>query len=44
MTLLAEYQLDFAMLAANRALLIALEAIDMQLVQEKKGETGNERS
>lgn len=43
MMLLAEYELDFAALAADRALLIALEAIAMQLAQEKKGEQGNER-
>ena len=36
--LLAEYELDFAMMAANRALLISLQAIDAQLSQEQKGE------
>lgn len=35
--LFAEYELDFAMLAANRALLMSLEAIGAQLeTQEKK--------
>lgn len=31
--LLAEYALDFAVLAANRALLLSMEAIDAQLMQ-----------
>lgn len=36
--LLAEYALDFAQRAADRALLISLEAIDAQLVlQQKEG-------
>lgn len=34
--LLAEYALDFAVQAANRALLISLEAIDAQLTQQEK--------
>ena len=33
--LLAEYALDFAMQAANRALLLAMEAIDAQLTGQK---------
>lgn len=38
--LLAEYALDFAVQAANRALLLALEAIHAQLVaEEKEGST-----
>lgn len=37
--LLAEYALDFAVQAANRALLLALQAISAQLVEEE-----NERS
>lgn len=36
--LLAEYELDFTMLAADRALLIALEAIERQLAHETEGE------
>lgn len=37
--LLAEYALDFAQRAADRALLLSLEAIDAQLVwQQKEGE------
>jgi hypothetical protein len=32
--LLAEYALDFAALAANRALLLSMEAIDAQLMEE----------
>lgn len=36
--LLAEYALDFAMQAANRALLISLEAIDAELAQQEKEE------
>jgi len=36
--LLAEYALDFAMQAANRALLISLEAIDAELTQQEKEE------
>lgn len=34
--LLAEYALDFAQRAAERALLISLDAIDSQLVWEQK--------
>lgn len=34
--LLAEYALDFAVQAANRALLLSLEAIDAQLLQEER--------
>lgn len=34
--LLAEYSLDFALLAANRALLLSLQAIDAQLTQEER--------
>ncbi len=34
--LLAEYSLDFAQRAAERALLISLEAIDAQLIWEQK--------
>lgn len=38
--LLAEYALDFAQRAADRALLLSLEAIDAQLIwQRKEGET-----
>lgn len=33
--LLAEYALDFAMQAANRALLLSLEAIDAQLAEQE---------
>ncbi len=36
--LFAEYALDFAMQAANRALLISLEAIDAELTQQEKEE------
>lgn len=36
--LTAEYALDFAMQAANRALLISLEAIEAQRVEEKMEE------
>ena len=35
---LAEYALDLAMQAANRALLISLEAIDAELTQQEKEE------
>ena len=39
-TLLAEYALDFAQCAADRALLLALEAIDAQLLwQQEEGRT-----
>lgn len=34
--LVAEYSLDFALLAANRALLLSLQAIDAQLTQEER--------
>ena len=34
--LIAEYSLDFALLAANRALLLSLQAIDAQLTQEER--------
>ena len=34
--LLAEYSLDFALLAANRALLLSLQAMDAQLTQEER--------
>lgn len=34
--LLAEYSLDFALQAANRALLLSLQAIDAQLTQEER--------
>lgn len=38
--LLAEYALDFAHRAADRALLLSLEAIDAQMIwQQKEGET-----
>ena len=37
--LFAEYALDFAMQAANRALLISLEAIDASMTQQEKEET-----
>ena len=36
--LLAEYSLDFAVQAANRALLTSLEAIEAQLAQQEKKE------
>ena len=36
--LLAEYALDFAMQAANHALLISLEAIDAQMTQQEREE------
>ena len=36
--LFAEYALDFAMQAANHALLISLEAIDAQMTQQEKEE------
>lgn len=36
--LLAEYALDFAMQAANHALLIAMEALDAQMTLQEKGE------
>lgn len=36
--LLAEYALDFAMQAANRALLVAMEAIEGQLAQQEREE------
>ena len=35
-TLLAEYALDFAMQAANQALLLSLEAMEAQFAQRKK--------
>ena len=38
--LYAEYALDFAMQAANHALLISLEAMDAQMEQQEK-EEGN---
>ena len=41
--LLAEYALDFAHQAADRALLLSMEAIEAQLLQIKKGES-HERS
>lgn len=34
--LLAEYALDFAVLAANRALLLSMEAIDAQIAHEER--------
>ena len=34
--LLAEYALDFAVLAANRALLLSMEAVDAQLMQQER--------
>ena len=34
--LIAEYALDFAALAANRALLLSMEAIDAQMTQEER--------
>ena len=34
--LTAEYALDFAMQAVNRALLVSLEAIEAQRLEEKK--------
>ena len=34
--LIAEYALDFAALAANRALLLSMEAIDAQLIEEER--------
>ena len=34
--LLAEYALDFAVQAANHALLLALQAVDAQIVQQEK--------
>lgn len=37
--LLAEYALDFAHRAADRALLISMEAIDAQLSTQKEGES-----
>ena len=36
--LLAEYALDFAMQAANQALLLSMKAIDAQLIQQQKGD------
>ena len=36
--LFAEYALDFAMQAANNALLVSLEALDAQMEQEEKKE------
>ena len=36
--LLAEYVLDFAHRAADRALLVSMEAIDAQLTRQKEGE------
>ena len=36
--LLAEYALDFAMQAADRALLLSMEAIDAQMTQQEKEE------
>ena len=35
--LLAEYALDFAHQAANRALLLSLDAIDIQLLRQQEG-------
>ena len=35
-SLLAEYMLDFALLTANRSLLLSIEAIDAQLLQEER--------
>lgn len=35
-TLLAEYALDFAMQAADRALLLSLQAIDAQMTQQER--------
>ena len=37
--LLAEYALDFAHQAAERALLLAMEAIDAQMLQQQEGRT-----
>ena len=37
--LLAEYALDFAHQAADRALLLSMEAIDTQLLQQQEGRT-----
>ena len=37
--LLAEYALDFAHQAADRALLLSMEAIDAQLLQQQEGRT-----
>ena len=37
--LLAEYALDFAQQAADRALLLSMEAIDAQLLQREEGRT-----
>lgn len=37
--LLAEYALDFAHQAAGRALLLAMEAIDAQMLQQQEGKT-----
>lgn len=37
--LLAEYALDFAHQAADRALLLSMDAIDAQLLQQQKGRT-----
>ena len=37
--LLAEYALDFAIYAADHALLISMEAIEAQLSQQEKEET-----
>ena len=34
--LLAEYALDFAMQAADRALLLSLQAIDAQMTQQER--------
>ena len=39
--LTAEYALDFAMLAADHALLMSMEAIDAQMKQEEKEEVVN---
>lgn len=39
MILLAEYSLDFAMQAANNALLLSMEAISAQLEKQKRQET-----
>ena len=40
--LTAEYALDFAMQAAERALLVSLEAIEAQRLEEKKEESGKQ--
>lgn len=39
--LMAEYELDFAMLAVNRALLTSLEAIEQNFAYQTKGDTSH---